>query len=190
MSIETPKQINIDVGGGMGEYLYEKAVKNPNQTFVILDPGAYRGWFEKLGDKKADNLSVIKWKSDVDSSLPFKDESINETNINFLFGEIQTREGYSKTTEEDIHKYARILRETIRVLKKGGKIKIIDVSGVIEYIKQALAMEGLTITSGPSALPETDRNVTKTSEAFSSVYEEGGKKADSFVLPMVIEVVK
>ena len=71
-------KINIDIAGGEGEYFYAKARRNPQETFIVLDP------VEGPATPSLKNLHRIAWKSDIDSHLPFRSESVDQVCINFL----------------------------------------------------------------------------------------------------------
>lgn len=190
MKIEEPKRINIDVAGGKGEFFYKKAKENPDQSFVVLDPGTYGSEYAPQLNPELKNLHVIHWKSDVDSQLPLKGESVDEANANFLMGEIYTKEGSSKTVEENKAKYARVMRDIFAVLKNEGKLRIVDLQAVIPYVVEVLNDVGFTITLTPSPLLEGEKDMSEWSKAFFDMYETTGKNPDSLVLPMVVEAVK
>ena len=188
--IEEPRKVNIDVAGGKGEFLSKKAKENPGQTFVVLDPGVYGSEYAPHLNPELKNLHIINWKSDIDSHLPLAKESVDEANANFLMGEIYTKEGSSKTVEEDKAKYARVMRDIFAVLKNEGKLRIVDLQAVIPYIVEVLNDVGFTITLTPSPLPIEEKDMSEWSTAFFNMYETTGKNPASLVLPMVVEAVK
>lgn len=190
MTFEEPEKTHIDVGGGKGEFFSERARENPDQMFIVLDPAISDSEDASETDPELQNLQVINWRSDVDSHLPFEKESIDEANANFLMGEIYTQEPPSKTIEEEKEKYARVMRDVFNVLKKEGKVRIVDVQGVIGYVVEVLEEVGFTVTVTPTQLPPEERNMSEWCKQFYDMYEVNGKQPDALVLPMVVEAVK
>ncbi len=181
-------EIHIDVGGGTGEYLFNKAKENPDKTFVILDPFPNLS-NNKNSTSKLKNLHTIIWKSDIDSHLPFLEGTISEASANFLMGELNTKEEASTTIEEDKQKYARLMRDIKNVLKKDGKIIIVDTKACINYIMEVLNEVGLKITSEPRPITLDEKEMSVWSAAFFDMNESTGKKTSS-LLPMILEAIK
>ena len=180
------KRFAVDIAGGDGDYLYAKAHENPDDTFIILDPT------DSPSDLKLRNLHRIKWRSDVDSRLPFQPHTIDEASINFLMGEIRSKEKESETVGADMYKYARLLEDVKAVLKPGGKIRIVEPKPNIRYVEQILEELGFNIISGPIPLPYSDKYMSKYSKMFFDVEEMSGNKLDDedSVHPMAIEATR
>lgn len=189
MNQKEKPEISIDVGSGDGKYFFELADKSPEKMFVILDPQIVK----KSDRNIPSNLHFIEWKSDVDSTMPFKKNSIDEANINFLMGEIQNKnESRARTAEEslknDLEKYRKILVDIKDILKDGAILHIVDVRGNIDYISNLLQEEGFIILNGPVKLEDGDR--TEWSKIFSDLSKRAAlnpwHKDQGITLPMQI----
>jgi ubiquinone/menaquinone biosynthesis C-methylase UbiE len=180
------KKISIDIAGGEGDYLYAKARQNPGDIFIVLDPT------DKSSGLKLDNLHRIKWKSDIDSRLPFQPHTIDEASINFLMGELRTKEKGPETVGMDMAKYARLLKDVKEVLKLGGKVRIVEPKPNIKYVEQILEELGFNIVSGPIPLPYSEKYMSKYSKMFFDVEEMSGNRLDDedSIHPMAIEATR
>src|SRR3989344_5170869 len=109
------KETVIDIGGGGGEYFLELARENPDKSFLILEP-------EKISSpEKPQNLHIVQWRSDIDSKIPLREDSIDEAYITFLLGEIKYREEDSENVKQSMQKYRKIISELKETLKRGGR---------------------------------------------------------------------
>jgi hypothetical protein len=181
------KEFNIDIGGGAGEYFTEEAKKNPDKTFVVLEPFS-RG---KVFIPQSENLHVIMWKSDVDSSLPFLEGTVSVASANFLMGELQTKEGNPRTIEVEKRRYARLMGDIKNLLKEGGKLRIVEVKGSIDYVVEILNEVGFSVTSQPRPISSEEKDMSFYTKFFYDMYKKSGKKPeDSVTLPMVLEATK
>jgi len=171
--------VAVDIGGGQGEYFVDRARGEPQKTFVILEPAPL-----SLPDKPP-NLHIIRWKSTAALTLPFADKSIDEVNINYLFGKMEPSrlERHRPLDQKEI--YRRLIKDARQVLKSGGKISIIDAHCHINLIKEILIESGYHIVQEPISLPDPDR--TYWSGKFTEDYE---RNEESFVAPMIIEAQK
>lgn len=180
---DTGKEVAIDIGGGYGEYFVERARKEPGKIFIILEPNPPRIL------RKPANLQILGWQSDSWHAIPLASGSVDEANINFLFGEIDTNERADASVEEAADKYERILQDLRPVLKEGGLVRIVDSKEYILKIKELLKKEGYVISQNPTVLADTDRTVW--SQRFYDVFKKVGKPPEeSSILPMTIEARK
>jgi len=177
------KKVSIDIAGGEGDYLYDKARENPGDTFIILDPT------ESPSSPKRDNLHRIRWRSDVDSTLPFQPHTVDEASINFLMGELRTKEKESETVGADWAKYERLIKDIKEVLRSGGKVRIVEPKPNMRYVEEILNELGFNIISGPIPLPYSEKYMSQYSKMFFDVEEMSGNKVDDedSIHPMVIE---
>jgi hypothetical protein len=173
------KEKIVDIGGGGGEYFSRLAREHPGKTFLVLDPQ------RNSIQENPPNLFFTQWKSDVDSKIPFRADSVDEAHINFLMGEIRSKEPETGTEEEAVRRYRRLLSQLKEVLKQKGLVHIVDVQDNIKFVKRALEQEGYLIIEGPT--PLQDEKITKWSEFFYSVSKKSGRKLEeSMALPVVI----
>jgi ubiquinone/menaquinone biosynthesis C-methylase UbiE len=175
------RETAIDIGGGLGEYFARRARQEPDKTFLVLD-------YNFLNVKrKPDNLKMVKWVSDVDSSLPLEDKSIDEANINFLMGVIENKgDEDDEIYEESLLRYRRIVSDVRRCLKKGGVLKIVDSKQDIFEIDRLLRKEKFKITLKPQKLEDLNR--TQFSTVFYDNHLKGRRPEKiSTTLPMTIE---
>ena len=176
-------KIEIDVAGGRGEYFVEKARKERGKVFLLLDPVP-----AKILRKPA-NLNVFRWISSKRSALPITKDSVDEANVNFLFGEIRDEndEVYSDPTQ--FEEYRRVSQEIFRVLKPNGTLKVVDARANIFNIKDLLIDSGFGILEEPRVISDGDRTVW--TKVFFDVYKNVGKPLEkSEAAPMEITVVK
>jgi hypothetical protein len=173
------KETAIDIGAGLGEYFIDRAKENPNKTFVLLDNN-----FPKI-EHLPSNIQLIRWTSDFDSGFPFKADSVDEANINFLMGEIKSKEDIpiSETVELSLKKYERIIRDLKKCLKKGGLLQVVDVKDNIFAIKKILIKNDFAIDTGPIKLESMDQ--TRWSKFFYDAFlQSGNSEEKSHTLPM------
>ena len=129
-------EVAIDVGGGYGEYFVDRARHERNRQFLILEP-------RNLRLKRVPrNLHVITWGSHPELELPLASNSIDEANLNFLWGEISYKEEDTDDANNEAPKrYGLLLRQIHRVLRPSGSLKITDANGLLSKIKEALRGE-------------------------------------------------
>lgn len=176
------KEIAIDIGGGWGEYFFSLAKENPQKTFIVLDPSI------RPIKRAPNNLFLIKWRTNVDSKLPFLPNKIDEAHLNFLFGVIKFDEKHSFETEESNRRYRALLKDLKDVLKPNSSVYLVDVRGNIFRIQQLLKEEGYQIIQEPKRLKDESR--TAQSKFFTEAL--AFKKIDETeeeprILPMEIE---
>ncbi|MDY6072738.1 MAG: methyltransferase domain-containing protein [Eubacteriales bacterium] len=109
----------LDVGCGSGALCIACAKKNPKASMVGCDiwSGAYKAVFSKelcTDNAKAEGISNVRFENGNAIKLPFEDESFDAVTSNYVYHNIV---GYNKQ---------KLLRETLRVLKKGGIFAIHD----------------------------------------------------------------
>jgi len=178
---DADKEVAIDIGGGWDEYFFRLAKENPQKTFIVLDPSI------RPIKRAPDNLFLIKWKTDVDSKLPFLPDKINEAHLNFLFGEIKTSEEPDVETEEESNRrYRMLLKDLKDILRPNSTLHLVDVRDNIFRIQKLLKEEGYQIIQPPKRLKDESR--TKWSTLFAEAFKKKGRKEEeSFILPMEIE---
>ena len=173
------KETAIDIGAGWGEYFVDRAKENPDKTFILLD-----SYFPNIR-RLPPNLRLVRWVSDSDSGLPFKSSSVDEANINFLMGEIKSKEDKpeGETIEMAHKKYERIIKDLLKCLKKGAILQIIDARENIFAIEEILKRNNFTIKTKPTKLE--NMNQTRWTKTFYDVFVKSGRpEEDSFALPM------
>ncbi len=112
--MENEKEIILDVGAGYGENLIRRAGKNPDQRFLVVEPDPRN---LPKGALPA-NLSWIIGKAGEGNPLPFKENAIDEVNLDFVLVSV-----YGEQEEENFLQVAEgILKEAFRVLKPEGKV--------------------------------------------------------------------
>lgn len=164
------KEVAIDVGGGLGEYFVERAKKEPSKQFVILEPRRLRI------ARKPQNLHIVQWRSDEESALPFKASSVDEANINFLYGISKwgiTEDSYGPQPYQ-AKKYEKILNDLKSVLKQGGKLHIVEAKfrqGIIVAILKKL---GYRLEGEPEFLQDKERTFWSKEHADTSSSLEPG----------------
>lgn len=177
MSDKGKETTAIDIGAGWGEYFVDRAKENPDRTFILLDSN-----FPKI-KRLPSNLHMVRWVSDFDSGLPFKSNSIDEANINFLMGEIKSKENKPETIEETHNKYEGVIKDLPKCLKKGAILQIIDARDNIFIIEEILKRNNFTIKTRPTKLE--NMNLTRWTKTFYDVFTKSGRsEEDFFALPM------
>ena len=181
---EPIKELAVDIGGGWGEYFVGRARENPDMTFLILEPSPI-----KLR-RYPPNLHIVKWRSEIDSDIPFTKESVDEANVNFLLGEMRdSSDSVGIGIETTLERYEKLLKDLFNVLKTGAALKIIEPKLNIAFIKEILFKTGYKIKGKPS--PLNDSETTRWSKIFHDYFRSSGKSAgESFTLPMYIEAIK
>lgn len=147
------KEVAIDIGGGRGEYFLRRAIKEPAKEFLILEPTQLKI------DVKPRNLHIIQWLSNESSSIPLKPSSVDEANINFLYGVIKWDLNKDPDSEgvSFAEKYEKILEDLKTVLKPGGKLHIVDAKLHKDKILSMLDKLGYILEGEPEPLKDTRR---------------------------------
>lgn len=141
----------IDIGGGEGEFLTELARQNPQNYYLVIEPS------KDIRKVPAfPNLGRVIWKTEKDSNLPLKPESVDTVYLHFMLGEVGD-------TNEDMTPYAHLLSEVRTVLKPNGKVSIIEPRGNIDIVKDLLDLSGFKVV-GKSE--EIKNPVTKWTRQF------------------------
>ena len=171
------KETAIDIGAGWGEYFIDRARNNPNKNFILLD-----SHFPKIR-RLPPNLHMVRWVSDFDSGFPFKSNSVDEANINFLMGEIKSKEDETETIENTHKKYERVVKDLPKCLKKGAILQIIDAKDNIFTIEEIIKKNGFAIKTKPIKLE--NMNLTRWTQTFYDVFTKSGRSEEkSHALPM------
>ena len=118
--------IGLDVGCGSGALTIAAAKRNPRSQMVGCDiwSGAYKAVFSKKRCEQnaaAEGVSNVRFEEGNAVHLPFPDESFDAVTSNYVYHNIA---GQNKQA---------LLRETLRVLKKGGTFAIHDLMSRARY---------------------------------------------------------
>ncbi|MBQ9408819.1 MAG: methyltransferase domain-containing protein [Clostridia bacterium] len=116
----------LDVGCGSGALTIACAKRNPKAQMLGCDiwSGAYKAVFTKKRCEKnaaAEGVSNVRFEEGNAIHLPFADESFDAVTSNYVYHNIA---GQNKQA---------LLRETLRVLKKGGSFAIHDLMSRARY---------------------------------------------------------
>lgn len=116
----------LDVGCGSGALTIASARRNPKAKMVGCDiwSGAYKAVFSKKrceDNAAAEGVSNVIFTEGNAVSLPFPDESFDAVTSNYVYHNVA---GQNKQ---------KLLRETLRVLKKGGTFAIHDLMSKARY---------------------------------------------------------
>ena len=116
----------LDVGCGSGALTIACAKRNPGAQMLGCDiwSGAYRAVFTKRRCEEnaaAEGVSNVRFEEGNAIHLPFADESFDAVTSNYVYHNIA---GQNKQA---------LLRETLRVLKKGGTFAIHDLMSRARY---------------------------------------------------------
>ena len=116
----------LDVGCGSGALTVACAKRNPKAAMVGCDiwSGAYKAVFTKKrceDNAKAEGVSNVRFEEGNAVCLPFADESFDAVTSNYVYHNISGRDKQA------------LLRETLRVLKKGGTFAIHDIMSPARY---------------------------------------------------------
>jgi ubiquinone/menaquinone biosynthesis C-methylase UbiE len=181
--MDNKNEIAIDIGGGNGKFFLKMAYDNPEKIFLILDPK-----YNQI-ENKPNNLIFINWMKDMNSDLPFMDESISCVHIDFLMGEILSRKFNDSGSNEDAMRiYDLLLSEVDRVLSTGGILDIVDVKENSIKIEELLIKHGYFYKT-PTILE--DENHSVWSKVFFEVFHKSHRSyVDSYAIPMHIEARK
>lgn len=128
---ETP--VNVDIGGFYGWGFIDEARQHPAQRFVVIDPKAG----PPLKEKIPSNLTYIRGQieapkegEDSAGGIPLKDASADRVWIEQVFDVIGTE------------RWRPLFTEANRILKKGGRLEIIDLTRNENEIKWSLPTYG------------------------------------------------
>lgn len=125
----------LDVGCGSGALTIACAKRNPQGTFVGIDRWGreYASFNRELCEKnaRAEGVSNVSFQSGDAVKLDFADETFDAVTSNYVYHNIT---GVDKQ---------RLLRETLRVLKKGGTFAIHDIMSRSRYGDMQKFMEEL-----------------------------------------------
>jgi len=116
----------LDVGCGSGALTIACARRNPKAQMLGCDiwSGAYQAVFTKKRCEEnaaAEGVSNVRFEEGNAIRLPFPDESFDAVTSNYVYHNIA---GHNKQ---------QLLRETLRVLKKGGTFAIHDLMSKARY---------------------------------------------------------
>ena len=111
--------IGLDVGCGSGALTIACAKRNPNATILGIDRWGkeYAAFSKKLceDNAKAESVSNVRFEKGDAVKLDFPNETFDAVTSNYVYHNIT-----GKNKQE-------LLRETLRVLKKGGTFAIHDI---------------------------------------------------------------
>ncbi len=118
--------VGLDVGCGSGALTIACAKRNPQGRMVGCDvwSGAYRHVYSRelcVRNAAAEGVSNVRFMPGNAVKLPFADESFDAVTSNYVYHNIS---GHNKQ---------QLLKETLRVLKKGGVFAIHDLMGPARY---------------------------------------------------------
>lgn len=131
--------IGLDVGCGSGALTIACAKRNPNARMVGIDRWGpeYASFSKQLCEQnaKAEGVSNVRFEKGDACKLDFADETFDAVTSNYVYHNIS---GHNKQ---------ELLKETLRVLKKGGTFAIHDLMskaryGDMEQFAQELRNEG------------------------------------------------
>ncbi len=125
----------LDVGCGSGALTIAVAKRNPQAKVVGVDPwGAeYASFSQKLceSNARAEGVDNTSFQPGDARLLPFADESFDAVTSNYVYHNI------TGSNKQDL------LRETLRVLRKGGAFAIHDLMGPARYGDMQAFVESL-----------------------------------------------
>ncbi|MBQ7523964.1 MAG: class I SAM-dependent methyltransferase [Oscillospiraceae bacterium] len=117
--------VGLDVGCGSGALTIACAKRNPNATFVGVDPWGdkYPTFSRSLCEQnaRAENASNVTFVEGDATALAFPDETFDAVVSNYVYHNIPSKDRQA------------ILLETLRVLKKGGTFAIHDIFSKSKY---------------------------------------------------------
>ncbi|MCC8160230.1 MAG: class I SAM-dependent methyltransferase [Oscillospiraceae bacterium] len=116
--------VGLDVGCGSGALTIACAKKNPNAQMVGVDIwGAGYAFSKELceDNAKAEGVANVRFERGNAVRLPYADESFDAVTSNYVYHNIKGR-----NTQ-------RLIKETLRVLKKGGTFAIHDLMLPVQY---------------------------------------------------------
>jgi hypothetical protein len=172
-------EIAVDIGGGKGEYFLKRALAEPQKMFVVLDPQV-----DQIPNKP-NNLVLIRWKTDKDTNLPFRPNSIDEVSMNMIMGELRTRDDVGKI-DNDMIPFRRLLKETKGLLKENGTVTIVEPKDNIDRVKRLLGEEGYEVVSPVSKVADENRSVYIG--IFFDLFRRGKKNEnESILIPQEIK---
>jgi len=116
----------LDIGCGTGALTIQIAKKYPNSKVVGTDCwGGMWGYSEKACQQNAQQEEVagrVTFQKANASSLPFNDEEFNAVVSNLVFHEVK-----------DTSNKVSLIKEALRVLKKGGKFTFQDLFHIRQF---------------------------------------------------------
>ena len=126
----------LDVGCGSGALTIACAKRNPKAYMVGCDiwSGSYKGTFTKdvcENNAKAEKTANVRFEEGNAISLPYPDEAFDAVTSNYVYHNIAGK------NKQDL------LRETLRVLKKGGTFAIHDLMSPSRYGDMDAFMQSL-----------------------------------------------
>ncbi|MBQ1477320.1 MAG: class I SAM-dependent methyltransferase [Erysipelotrichaceae bacterium] len=117
--------VGLDVGCGSGALTIAVAKRNPQGRMIGVDPWGieYPDFNKKTCEENAEAEGVgnVSFESGDACRLPFEDESFDAVTSNYVYHNIT---GHNKQ---------KLLKETLRVLKKGGTFAIHDLMSNVRY---------------------------------------------------------
>ena len=117
--------VGRDVGCGSGALTIACAKKNPQGRMVGIDRWGieYASYSQELceSNAKAEGVKNVDFRRGDAAKLPFADESFDAVTSNYVYHNIVGKNRQN------------LLRETLRVLKKGGVFALHDVMGTMRY---------------------------------------------------------
>ena len=115
----------LDVGCGSGALTIACAKRNPNGSFIGIDRWGreYASFNKELceSNARAEGVSNVSFQNGDATKLDFEDETFDAVTSNYVYHNIA---GVDKQ---------KLLRETLRVLKKGGTFAIHDIMSRSRY---------------------------------------------------------
>ena len=135
--VELPEGgVGLDVGCGSGALTIASARRNPQAKMLGCDiwSGAYKAVFSKKRCEEnaaAEGVGNVEFTEGNAIHLPFADESFDAVTSNYVYHNIA---GHNKQ---------QLLRETLRVLKKGGTFAIHDLMSKARYGDMEAFAQGL-----------------------------------------------
>ena len=172
------KEINLDVGAGSGKSFLRKAKENPDQYFIAVEPSMERGSSSKISPS---NMLWIKGKASCEESLPIKNASVSEVNMDFVLVFL-----YGAEEVKDFHEEALgMIQEGLRVLKPGGSLLIREP----EYILRELPsiMSKARVDFSLDLIPQEE---TEGHSASAREFAQEAKFGEEEFRPWLITIIK
>ena len=161
---------SIEIGGGKGDFIVDKAIRNPNKHFLMIERviSVAAPAVKKIIENKLDNVRVIS-EDFLTVSKDIPNHSVNEIFLNFSDPWPKKRHEKRRLTHSNfLSEYARIL------VKDGALIFKTDQLSLYEFTKTSLHEQNFDIIVDNSNydILEVDDSLTEYEKKFR---EKGNK---------------
>lgn len=171
--MENEKEIILDIGAGYAGNLIRRARQNPGQKFLVVGPEPRNFPKEALPA----NLSWITGKAGERNALPFRENAIDEVNLDFVLVSV-----HGEQEEDKFPQVAEgILKEAFRVLRPDGKVFLREPAFMMKIIKPILAKIGHRVSERP-VLFEEALNHSEAAKEFTQEYLAGDRLQEVMVM--------